>query len=44
MTENYILVKTTQQEILQNILCDLANLYQDTEYVKGIQLFRKKSD
>ncbi|WP_109097868.1 hypothetical protein [Aquimarina sp. AU58] len=42
MTENYILIKTHQQQDLENILCDLANLYRDTEYVKGIQLYRKK--
>jgi len=42
MTENHILVKTTQQQVLENVLCDMANLYADTAYAKGIQLYRKK--
>lgn len=41
MNENYILLKTEQQQDLESILMDLANLYLDTSYVKGMQLYRK---
>lgn len=44
MTENFILLKTERQQQLENILFDLANLYSDTEYVRGMQLFRKKGE
>lgn len=42
MTENHILVKTTQQQVLEGVLFDMANDYGDTAYAKGIQLYRKK--
>lgn len=42
MTENHILIKIDQQQVLENVLFDLANLYYDTEYAHGIQLYRKK--
>jgi len=42
MTENHILVKTTKQQVLESVLCHMANDYGDTAYAKGIQLYRKK--
>lgn len=42
MTENFIIVEKVQEADLESILMDLANLYADTEYVNGIQLYRKK--
>lgn len=43
MTENYILLKTEQQLELESVLMDLANLYRDTPYAQGMQLFRKQN-
>lgn len=44
MTENYIIIEKVQERELENILMDLANLYADTTFVNGIQLYRKKRD
>lgn len=44
MSENYILVKNVNQQNLERILMDLANLYSETEFVNGIQLYREKGN
>ena len=44
MTENYIVVEKVNEKELENVLMDLANLYEGTDYVNGIQLYRKKED
>ncbi|TQI71222.1 hypothetical protein JM79_2149 [Gramella sp. Hel_I_59] len=38
----YIIVENIQTDIIEKVLMNLANLYASTEFVKGIQLFRKK--
>lgn len=43
MTENFIIVENVNERELESILKNLANLYADTEYVNGIQLYRKKT-
>ncbi len=42
MTENFIIVENINERELESILMDLANLYADTEFVNGIQFYRKK--
>ncbi|MFL9845501.1 hypothetical protein [Flavobacterium rhizosphaerae] len=42
MNSNHIVVKNINEDDLQNILMNIANLYSDTEYVDGIQLYREK--
>ena len=42
MTENFIIVENVNEKDLESILMNLANLYADTEFVNGIQFFRKK--
>jgi hypothetical protein len=42
MTKNYIIIKTNHQNTLKRVLMDLANLYHDTSYAQGIQLYREK--
>lgn len=42
MTENFIIVENVNERELESILMDLANLYADTEFVNGIQFYRKK--
>ncbi|PIB30622.1 hypothetical protein [Maribacter sp. 4G9] len=44
MNVNYISVKTKNQQDLENILCNFANLYRDAETVNGIELYRKKGE
>ncbi|PPK94843.1 hypothetical protein LY01_01596 [Nonlabens xylanidelens] len=39
---SYILIKTDQQNKLEQALYDLANLYSSSEDTEGIQLYRKK--
>ncbi|WP_215937227.1 hypothetical protein [Winogradskyella psychrotolerans] len=43
MSENFIIVENVNQKELESILMDLANLYSDTEFANGIQLYRKKN-
>jgi hypothetical protein len=38
----YIIVENVQTDIIENVLMNLANLYANTAFVRGIQLFRKK--
>lgn len=40
----YVLVESNEQQNLEAILCDFANLYRDKETVEGIQLYRKKGE
>jgi len=42
MTENFIIVENANDKDLENILMDFANLYADSEFVNGIQFYRKK--
>jgi hypothetical protein len=42
--KNYILVHSKDQSTLEKVLFDLADLYYDTEYVYGIELYRRKGD
>lgn len=42
MTENYIIVEKVRESDLETILMNFANLYSETEFVNGIQLYRKK--
>lgn len=42
MTENFIIVENVNERELESILMNLANLYADTEFVNGIQFYRKK--
>ncbi|MCR8666241.1 hypothetical protein NO995_00965 [Aestuariibaculum sp. M13] len=42
MNENYIIVENATERHLEDILMNLANLYADTAFVNGIQLYRKK--
>lgn len=42
MTENFIIVENVNEKELESILMELANAYSDTEFVNGIQFYRKK--
>lgn len=42
--ENYIIVENIFTQEIEDILLELANLYSDTGYTDGIQLYRKKGD
>lgn len=42
MKENYILIEATDQQDLESILGNFANLYNDADTVHGMQLYRKK--
>lgn len=44
MTENYIIIEGVNEKVIENILMNMANLYSDTKYVKGMQLYRKKEN
>ena len=44
MTENFITIENVSETELCGILLQLANLYIENEYVKGIQLYRKKDN
>ena len=42
MTESFIIVENVNEKELESILMNLANVYADTEFVNGIQFYRRK--
>ena len=42
--ENYIIVKDILTQEIEEILMELANLYSNTGFTDGMQLYRKKGD
>lgn len=43
MNENYIIIENVDEKDVETVLMNLANLYSKTDYVNGIQLYRKKN-
>ena len=40
--KNFIVVQNLKTEVIERVLMNLANLYSNTKFVEGIQLYREK--
>jgi len=43
MQQNHIVIENVSNQIIEDILMNLANLYSDTAYTNDMQLFRKQN-